>query len=199
MNTVAVDVSEIRKEGYILKESAIIRQYRKRWLVLTRTHLYTFKKDRSYAEPTEVPNAPLRLCPCSARFTRALLGREPGQPRHLTSRLQLRVRLERSAATDSLYALTLALLRPVVARRLAICARRWLSSKRAAPSSRRTTSRTSPTRLQVRIAPLSTPFGPGGRRRGCLSCPQGVAHGLPVSEPVSAVSEPAAASVSADE
>lgn len=50
----AADVSELRKEGYVLKESAIIRQYRKRWLVLTRTHLYTFKKDRSYAEPTEV-------------------------------------------------------------------------------------------------------------------------------------------------
>lgn len=49
-----VDVSELRKEGYVLKESAIIRHYRKRWLVLTRTHLYTFKKDRSYAEPTEV-------------------------------------------------------------------------------------------------------------------------------------------------
>lgn len=50
----ALDLGEIRKEGFVLKESAIIRQYRKRWLVLTRTHLYTFKKDRSYTDPTEV-------------------------------------------------------------------------------------------------------------------------------------------------
>jgi hypothetical protein len=56
----AVDVGEMRKEGYVLKESAILRQYRKRWLVLTRTHLYTFKKDSSYAEPTEVVE--LRAC-----------------------------------------------------------------------------------------------------------------------------------------
>mmetsp|Transcript_21134 Transcript_21134/g.56955 ORF Transcript_21134/g.56955 Transcript_21134/m.56955 type:complete len:182 (-) Transcript_21134:350-895(-) len=60
MNHAAVDVTEIRKEGYVLKESAIIRQYRKRWLVLTRTHLYTFKKDRSYADPTEVVD--LKAC-----------------------------------------------------------------------------------------------------------------------------------------
>mmetsp|Transcript_5656 Transcript_5656/g.16837 ORF Transcript_5656/g.16837 Transcript_5656/m.16837 type:complete len:165 (-) Transcript_5656:534-1028(-) len=60
MNAAGVDVSEIRKEGYVLKESAIIRQYRKRWLVLTRTHLYTFKKDRSYLEPTEVVD--LKAC-----------------------------------------------------------------------------------------------------------------------------------------
>jgi hypothetical protein len=56
----AVDIGDIRKEGFVLKESAIIRQYRKRWLVLTRTHLYTFKKDRSYAEATEAVD--LKAC-----------------------------------------------------------------------------------------------------------------------------------------
>ncbi|KAJ1631650.1 hypothetical protein T492DRAFT_994089 [Pavlovales sp. CCMP2436] len=56
----AVDVGDLRKEGYVLKESAILRQYRKRWLVLTRTHLYAFKKDHSYADPTEVVD--LRAC-----------------------------------------------------------------------------------------------------------------------------------------
>lgn len=63
MSQTTVDVSEIRKEGYVLKESAIIRQYRKRWLVLTRTHLYSFKKDRSYTDPTEVRGPPAALCP----------------------------------------------------------------------------------------------------------------------------------------
>ena len=44
---------EIRKQGWIYKESALLRQYRKRWLVLTPERLYTFKKERVYDTPTE--------------------------------------------------------------------------------------------------------------------------------------------------
>ena len=53
-STSSVDVSEIRKEGWVLKESAMIRQYRKRWVVLTPDRLYSFKKERTYESPTEV-------------------------------------------------------------------------------------------------------------------------------------------------
>ena len=56
----AVDVSNIRKEGWVMKESAMIRSYRKRWLVLTPEHLYTFKQERRYDSPTE--EIDLKLC-----------------------------------------------------------------------------------------------------------------------------------------
>ena len=36
-----------------MKESAMVRQYRKRWLVLTPDYLYTFKRERAYDAPTE--------------------------------------------------------------------------------------------------------------------------------------------------
>ena len=48
-----VDVSDIRKEGWISKESAVLRSYRKRWMVLTPERLYSFKRERVYADPTE--------------------------------------------------------------------------------------------------------------------------------------------------
>ena len=51
---------EIRKQGWIYKESAMLRQYRKRWLVLTPERLYTFKKERVYDAPTE--EVDLRQC-----------------------------------------------------------------------------------------------------------------------------------------
>lgn len=43
-----------------MKESAVLRVYRKRWLVLTPEHLYTFKRERSYDTPTE--EVDLRMC-----------------------------------------------------------------------------------------------------------------------------------------
>ena len=49
-----LDPSDIRKQGWIYKESAMLRQYRKRWLVLTPERLYTFKKERDFTAPTEV-------------------------------------------------------------------------------------------------------------------------------------------------
>ena len=43
-----------KKEGWVYKRSAILRQYRKRWLVLTPAGaLYTFKTERVYNSPTE--------------------------------------------------------------------------------------------------------------------------------------------------
>jgi len=51
---VHIDTSSIRKEGWVFKESAVVRQYRKRWMVLTPDKLYSFKTERSYHQaPTE--------------------------------------------------------------------------------------------------------------------------------------------------
>ena len=55
-----VDVSNIRKEGWVMKESAMIRTYRRRWMVLTPERLYSFKGERQYANPTE--DVDLKLC-----------------------------------------------------------------------------------------------------------------------------------------
>merc|ERR1719326_1421806 len=56
----ALHQEEIRKQGWVFKESALLRQYRKRWLVLTPEKLYTFKKERVYDSPTE--EVDLRQC-----------------------------------------------------------------------------------------------------------------------------------------
>ena len=47
------DCSDVRKQGWLLKESAVVRSYRKRWIVLTPDHLYSFKRERVYVDPTE--------------------------------------------------------------------------------------------------------------------------------------------------
>jgi len=43
-----------------MKESAVIRNYRRRWLVLTPEKLYSFKYERRYENPTE--EVDLKLC-----------------------------------------------------------------------------------------------------------------------------------------
>lgn len=43
-----------------MKESAMIRSYRRRWLVLTPENLYSFKQERRYENPTE--EVDLKLC-----------------------------------------------------------------------------------------------------------------------------------------
>ena len=58
--TGTVNVTQIRKEGWVMKESATLRQYRKRWLVLTSDRLCTFKKEGVYIDPTE--EVDLRHC-----------------------------------------------------------------------------------------------------------------------------------------
>mmetsp|Transcript_76907 Transcript_76907/g.89359 ORF Transcript_76907/g.89359 Transcript_76907/m.89359 type:complete len:118 (+) Transcript_76907:44-397(+) len=45
---------DILKEGWLAKESRIFKSWRKRWFVLTPTHLYSFKDERVYKSPTEV-------------------------------------------------------------------------------------------------------------------------------------------------
>ena len=51
---------DVRKEGWVLKESAVFRAYRKRWVVLTRERIYSFKRERCYVDPTE--DIDLRQC-----------------------------------------------------------------------------------------------------------------------------------------
>ena len=58
--TMAVEVGEILKEGWLEKESAVIRAYRKRWMVLTPNRLYSFKGEMQYTDPTEEMD--LRQC-----------------------------------------------------------------------------------------------------------------------------------------
>ena len=53
--------ADIRKEGWVYKESAFLRQFRRRWLVLTSEKLYTFAKKQAYSmPPTETVD--LRQC-----------------------------------------------------------------------------------------------------------------------------------------
>ena len=56
-----VDVSNIRKEGWVFKESKVLHQYRKRWLVLTPDKLYSFKTERGYDKPP-TEDVDLKLC-----------------------------------------------------------------------------------------------------------------------------------------
>ena len=58
---VSVDLSNVRKEGWVFKESAVIRQYRKRWMVLTPEKLYSFKTERGYDKPP-TEEVDLKLC-----------------------------------------------------------------------------------------------------------------------------------------
>lgn len=57
---IKVDVGQVRKEGWLQKESAMIRTYRRRWIVLTPEKLYSFKSERVYENPTE--EIDLRQC-----------------------------------------------------------------------------------------------------------------------------------------
>ena len=41
------------KEGYLKKESRVRKVWRDRWVVLTKTHLYTFENQGVYKNPTE--------------------------------------------------------------------------------------------------------------------------------------------------
>lgn len=41
------------KEGYLLKRSRILKEWKRRWMVLTRTHLYSFETQGNYRNPTE--------------------------------------------------------------------------------------------------------------------------------------------------
>jgi hypothetical protein len=43
----------IVREGWITKQSRFVKKWRRRWLVLTATHLCSYKKERDYGHPTE--------------------------------------------------------------------------------------------------------------------------------------------------
>ena len=82
----SVDVSEIRKEGWVNKESAVIRTYRKRWMVLTPDRLYSFK-----GEPRAGPlTAPPPPCPrrCGASRGRRAHATERARARRALSELR---------------------------------------------------------------------------------------------------------------
>lgn len=40
------------KEGWLVKRSRILKEWKKRWMVLTRTHLYSFEQKGVYRNPT---------------------------------------------------------------------------------------------------------------------------------------------------
>ena len=67
----SVDVSEIRKEGWVNKESAVIRTYRKRWMVLTPDRLYSFKGEPAPDSLLPRPPAPGRCGASRGRRARA--------------------------------------------------------------------------------------------------------------------------------
>lgn len=50
---VLIEPSTILKEGWVTKESALLKTYRSRWLVLTNDRLCTFESERVYQAPTE--------------------------------------------------------------------------------------------------------------------------------------------------
>ena len=57
MATAAVNknlIGSIIFEGYLLKKSKYLRSARKRWIVLTKNCLYSFKEKNEYQCPTEV-------------------------------------------------------------------------------------------------------------------------------------------------
>eukprot|EP00347_Sterkiella_histriomuscorum_P021365 403334236 len=49
-----VTAADIQKEGYLYKQSRFIKEWRKRWFVLTKSHILSFKDERVYKNPTEV-------------------------------------------------------------------------------------------------------------------------------------------------
>eukprot|EP00389_Voromonas_pontica_P003869 GDKH01005713.1.p1 GENE.GDKH01005713.1~~GDKH01005713.1.p1 ORF type:complete len:129 (+),score=13.95 GDKH01005713.1:168-554(+) len=58
---VVVSPGDVAKEGWLLKQSKVLKEWRRRWFVLTSTHLLSFKGPGSYSNPTEV----IRLQDCS--------------------------------------------------------------------------------------------------------------------------------------
>lgn len=51
---VELDIRNNRiKEGFLIKRSRILKEWKLRWMVLTRTHLYSFEGQGSYRNATE--------------------------------------------------------------------------------------------------------------------------------------------------
>ena len=56
----SINPEDIEKEGYLFKESKWIKDWRKRWFVLSKNWLMSFKDEKIYSKPTEAIN--MRLC-----------------------------------------------------------------------------------------------------------------------------------------
>eukprot|EP01057_Protomagalhaensia_wolfi_P003417 Protomagalhaensia_wolfi_Nauph_80__3416@NODE_346_length_2715_cov_412_428625_g227_i1_p3_GENE_NODE_346_length_2715_cov_412_428625_g227_i1NODE_346_length_2715_cov_412_428625_g227_i1_p3_ORF_typecomplete_len127_score18_26PH/PF00169_29/2_5e21PH_9/PF15410_6/5_1e09PH_11/PF15413_6/0_00012PH_8/PF15409_6/6_6e06PH_3/PF14593_6/1_9e05PH_13/PF16652_5/0_0004PH_15/PF17339_2/0_00091PH_6/PF15406_6/0_062_NODE_346_length_2715_cov_412_428625_g227_i114741854 len=55
-----IKAADIVKEGWLLKQSRFLLDWRRRWIVLTKTHLCSYKQPGNYENPTEV--LPLSHC-----------------------------------------------------------------------------------------------------------------------------------------
>ena len=49
-----ISISNPSKEGWLEKQSRYLKHWRRRWFVLQDSTLYSFKRRRSYRDPTEV-------------------------------------------------------------------------------------------------------------------------------------------------
>ncbi|CEM20935.1 unnamed protein product [Vitrella brassicaformis CCMP3155] len=60
-DNIVISREEIVKEGWLSKQSRFLRDWRRRWFILTPHYLASFRKQGQYTNPTEI----LRLRDCS--------------------------------------------------------------------------------------------------------------------------------------
>eukprot|EP01056_Protomagalhaensia_sp_Gyna25_P003599 Protomagalhaensia_sp_Gyna_25__3598@NODE_3234_length_668_cov_2_697933_g2710_i0_p1_GENE_NODE_3234_length_668_cov_2_697933_g2710_i0NODE_3234_length_668_cov_2_697933_g2710_i0_p1_ORF_typecomplete_len131_score11_61PH/PF00169_29/2_8e21PH_9/PF15410_6/4_1e09PH_11/PF15413_6/2_2e05PH_13/PF16652_5/4_8e06PH_8/PF15409_6/9_6e06PH_3/PF14593_6/7_4e05PH_15/PF17339_2/0_0015PH_6/PF15406_6/0_036PH_4/PF15404_6/46PH_4/PF15404_6/5_3_NODE_3234_length_668_cov_2_697933_g2710_i0176568 len=60
LGMIRIEPGDIIKEGWLLKQSRFLLDWRRRWIVLTKTHLCSYKQPGHYEHPTEV--LPLAHC-----------------------------------------------------------------------------------------------------------------------------------------
>lgn len=53
-NDINIKDTDIIKEGFLNKESRLRKVWRQRWTVLTNEFLFTFEKESTYENPTEI-------------------------------------------------------------------------------------------------------------------------------------------------
>lgn len=54
MTSGQIAIQNPQKEGWVSKQSRHLRRWKRRWLVLENSTLYSFKAEKSYRDPTEV-------------------------------------------------------------------------------------------------------------------------------------------------
>lgn len=55
-HSLQVNITKPTKEGWLEKQSRILKRWKRRWMVLQDNMLYSFKSERDYREPTEAIN-----------------------------------------------------------------------------------------------------------------------------------------------